>query len=617
MESLANRDDLSAFYKSEDREPPRRASRVVNGVNRRQSVKVQQVQEMVDNSYKPIALIDKYVDSLFPETELIDKRDVILNGVGFPILISYHIVFLLLFLVFFIIGYIKDTTTVYLAPYSAQATDNCKTISISTTQTFKVDSQGIWEGSSGYDESKAVYEIELIRANINDEMYYNMMTQFEAEIQRVSKLAQSRDLQFHAIALSSFNARWTPSKEERKQGGEGVINMYFIGRSEYVFNSDIEDYSFFDNNSSTICTPTDSSLEYDLTTGGYVMTIDTSVTGSKIFNEQQIVEPCPNVFKLYDSFVLSYTGMRKTEKIEINAASLTTALAVTYGIAPLSSLTKIFDITSNPDTWAGYRRRLSETRRALTSSSDLKVNAAINRNDIESFSEILGKAEVDSSNTYGYYYYGDDGGDDDFTYLPGYTGGYFVDHYYSSMDNIFCLSPLSTKPSNYNDACFLQVGQMLVLPMIVNRGYFNQTGTNIFRDEGTIELAFTRCQTSECPELFEIADEYNTDPDTANVRFLKSSVLLLAVPITEAVTDETILDSLISIASNSYDTILDAAMYIANSAYNQVIYKDAFPDDFDFLLDYKNSSKGDSAMSLREYMNYSINSFFDGFGESR
>ena len=59
MASLANSDDLSAFYRSEDREPPQCASRVVNGY-RRQSVKVQQVQAMVGDSYKPIAVIDKY-----------------------------------------------------------------------------------------------------------------------------------------------------------------------------------------------------------------------------------------------------------------------------------------------------------------------------------------------------------------------------------------------------------------------------------------------------------------------------------------------------------------------------------------------------------------------------
>jgi hypothetical protein len=413
--------------------------------------------------------------------------------------------------------------------------------------------------------------------------------------------------------------------------------MYFIGKSNYILNSDIEDFSFFDKNTSTICTPANSTLEYDLTAGSFVMTIDTSLNGSYNLHTQKIVEPCPDMFELYDSFVLSYSvqntvRMRPTERVKINAASLTTALAITNGIAPLSSLTKIFDITTNPDTWAGFRRRTQAdgARRSLASINLMDINDRNARMAAaDAAVESSSSYDDDDNDDYYYYYFyadddRDDDGDDGHNTFPGYKGGFYVDHYYENMDNIFCVAPQASKPSTYNDTCFLQVGQMLVLPLVLNRGYENLTDTFIYRANGGLEFIYERCRTSECPARSEMAAKYGYDDyyyDSENIRYLKSSILLLSVPIMDAVGDETILDSLVSIASKSYDSLLDAAMPVANSAFNQVAYKEAFPDEFESVklngLDSSNPNSATKGVTLKEYLTNSIDSFIEATGAER
>ena len=227
----------------------------------------------------------------------------------------------------------------------------------------------------------------------------------------------------------------------------------------------------------------------------------------------------------------------------------------------------------------------------------------------------------DNDDYYYYYYYfyadddRDDDGDDGHNTFPGYKGGFYVDHYYENMDNIFCVAPQASKPSTYNDTCFLQVGQMLVLPLVLNRGYFNETATNIYSANGGYEFVYERCRTSECPETYDDGDD---GVYYYNIRFLRSSILLLSVPITDAYGDETILDSLVSMASKSYDSLLDAAMPVANSAYNQVAFKDADPDYFEsYLNGLYPGSDPTKGVTLKEYLTNSIDSFIEATGAER
>jgi hypothetical protein len=117
------------------------------------------------NAQRSFRFMDKIVDSILPETEAIDKPDIIRTGVALPIAFMYYSALVAIFVGFFYTGYETSIATVYLAPYKSPAPSNCKQIPISTTQTFKVDHKGNWEGNPGFSDANAVYAMELIRAN--------------------------------------------------------------------------------------------------------------------------------------------------------------------------------------------------------------------------------------------------------------------------------------------------------------------------------------------------------------------------------------------------------------------------------------------------------------------
>lgn len=120
------------------------------------------VNSMFLNAHKPTPFMDKFIDSSLPETELIDKHDLVRNGIAIPLTFAYYAVLVGLFIGFFIYGYNRDTTTVYLTPYLSPQPSNCKQVPISTTHTYKVDDKGNWEGNPGYSDANAVYAMEFI-----------------------------------------------------------------------------------------------------------------------------------------------------------------------------------------------------------------------------------------------------------------------------------------------------------------------------------------------------------------------------------------------------------------------------------------------------------------------
>ena len=331
-----------------------------------QSTFASSVTSMYLKAYKPSGIIDKYVDSLLPETELVDKRDIVTSGIALPMALIYHAALLALFLGFFLYGYHQDTTTVYLAPYVSPQPSSCKQIPISTTQTFKVDNGGNWQGSLRYKEANAVYAMELIRANLNEEMYRNMIQGFMEDVTKTSDLSSSRDLQFYQLVISSFNSRWRPSTEERESGAEGVVNFFAVGDAQYVFNSDVEGFSFFNEVNASVCVPDAVSVSYDLAEGYYIMAIDV-IEEAKNFSsnyyydddDNAMISPCPGIFELSD--LAFEDGDTEQLKFKLNVPALTTAAAINYDIASITSLTQLFNLNTRQSLWASNQRRLSES----------------------------------------------------------------------------------------------------------------------------------------------------------------------------------------------------------------------------------------------------------------
>jgi len=333
------------------------------------------VNSMFMNAHKPTPFMDKFIDSSLPETELIDKHDLVKNGIAIPLTFVYYAVLVGLFVGFFIYGYNRDTSTVYLTPYESPQPSNCKQVPISTTHTFKVDDRGNWEGNPGYSDANAVYAMEFIRANLNEEMYEEMMVGFKEDVMKVSDAAFERDLQFNQIIISSFNSRWTPTSAQKKNGAQGVVNFYAIGDAPYVFQSDIEGFSFFSKANASVCVPSSASASYDLAGGNFVLSFDIVAKNdsSSSYDDDDSgygEEPCPGVFGLSDFSSLDFVAPLQVD-VNLNVPALTTALAINYRVAKSTSLTQLFNLNSRQRLWAdNFDDTLVDYRRL--SSSDIK-----------------------------------------------------------------------------------------------------------------------------------------------------------------------------------------------------------------------------------------------------
>ena len=659
---------------------------------------------MFMNAQKSFGFMDRVLDTILPETEAIDKPDIIRTGVALPMAILYYSALVALFVGFFYTGYTTDVSTVYLAPYTSPAPSNCRQIPISTTQTFKVDYKGNWEGNPGFSDANAVYAMELIRANLNQDMYEIMMKGFQEDVEKVSTVSTRRDLQFSQILISSFNSRWRPSSAERKNGAEGVVNFFAIGDAPYVFQSDIEGFSFFNMANASVCTPSSASASFDLGDGNFVLSFD-DISVAKNFTEDDYytddasgrVEPCSDVFSLYDDLVSSSSNTNTPQiDFKLNVPAMTTALAINYKASELSSLTPLFDLNTRQSLWAsnyddglfddarrlsevgGERRLLKEinkfkrewkkgpkgqTRSHGATKSPIEDIKALDRETNGIIDEILHKSgegrpsaskagissfdddpsssissssssyyydddsggsasgddDASSSSYYYYYYYyapgfGEDDDDGYFTddyskenrYYDAYSAvGYYVDHYYDSMEPVFCV----TKKQSEDSSCFMQSANVLLLPFVLNRGFGNES-----KSDNYIIPTSSRCQDSECTDLFASGRDV-TYADAINIRYLRNSLLFLAVPFS-AVLDEDygqdVLDALVKISSTKYSDQLNTAFDIADFASIQQEYLSLYPEYFDLIVDYPKSidPSETNTTTLREYLNASMAELF-------
>ena len=225
----------------------------------------------------------------------------------------------------------------------------------------------------------------------------------------------------------------------------------------------------------------------------------------------------------------------------------------------------------------------------------------------------------DDSSSYNYYYgyyYDDDetGGDgaDDDDYAEKYFDkydeiGYYVDHYYDSMDPIFCVTARAdaTTETDAVSSCFMQVENLLLLPFVLNRGYQNQSGS-----DNDIIYPNIRCEDSECSDAFQSA--YVLEDDLYNIRYLRNYLLFLAIPFEVAIGSdgEDVIDAMVKISSMKYSRQLNAAFDVAMFASMQEAYQSAYPDIFEsFILDYTGSNSV-PGKTLRQYLNESIDTFF-------
>jgi hypothetical protein len=154
----------------------------------------------------------------------------------------------------------------------------------------------------------------------------------------------------------------------------------------------------------------------------------------------------------------------------------------------------------------------------------------------------------------------------------------------------------------------MQSANVLLLPFVLNRGFGNES-----KSDNYIIPTSSRCQDSECTDLFASGRDV-TYEDAINIRYLRNSLLFLAVPFS-AVLDEDdgqdVLDALVKISSTKYSDQLNAAFDIADFASIQQEYLAAYPEDFDFIVDYpKSMNSGETNTTLREYLNASMAELF-------
>jgi len=173
----------------------------------------------------------KYLQSVASSMSLsnyIDPQDASRFGMLGPSVFLYQLCFIGAFAAIFYTQYTATLSTQYLSPFSADQTgQTCKEVPISVSGTHRIDLNGIWEGHTGYDSTKAIYQVKFTNAQINPEEYKIAIEKAREKIQGRGITARNQDMSWSLLVYATFSYHYSFEK--------GDMDVYLTGDTSTIF----------------------------------------------------------------------------------------------------------------------------------------------------------------------------------------------------------------------------------------------------------------------------------------------------------------------------------------------------------------------------------------------
>jgi len=360
--------------------------------------------------------IDGTVESLFPNVGDLEHSELKSNGVFYPMFFGFNGFYVIVFSLLFAFGFQQQKSEKFLAPYKPNHDPNyCTSSPLSISRDFWVDSNGNWEGSANYDSSNPIYMLKMDNARMELSEYSSMIKYFDSEMERISLKAATRDSVWNYVAYSSYSIRYECSKG-------GSVSMYLAGDASVVFGKSIK-YDATLLNGKDIYPPYEGTTAFDIGSSKLNINFWVDYTGGSIGEPIVIVEPIPTILKIADNDC-GFEFNLGIAKASIDVRSLSTVLAINYGLADYENLINMGDLGSLKSIWE------KEYSSDYAAYSQLRQNL-----------DILEHRKM----------------------------GYYTDPFYPGMDPILC--------GNYDGkkSCALMINGKVVLPVTSSMGPVNLT----------------------------------------------------------------------------------------------------------------------------------------------
>ena len=198
-----------------------------------------------------------------------------------------------------------------------------------------------WEGSNGYNQADAIYEIEFKRVQLDSSSYRSTIEFFREETKRVSDLAEERGHSFLLAALSAYTTQFSV--------GGGTVQFYAVGDASYIYDTYVDSHLFLSR--SQMCLPSNGSMTYDKSTSSFVYSLTTNRTEKRVTYSgggySDILaadEVCPGMFNLdniYSKGLFSSESAPETFDVRFDIRSIATIIGIHYNITSLGNLLAI------------------------------------------------------------------------------------------------------------------------------------------------------------------------------------------------------------------------------------------------------------------------------------
>jgi len=295
-----------------------------------------------------------------------------------------------------------------------QTSTECCEVPKTTSGTFLVDSKGAWDTMANFSYIDQVYGVTLLGLHYTNAQWADMMTTVDEQMKEIGKTRGSqRDFSWNLIAWASFTA----INQEN-----GYLQFYASGDVAEIFDKPIVNAGL--GSAEGVCA-INGAISFSASSRTMTVTIDLNTNGScqqaTSDGDYYCTNPCPSQLNPEAMGIPISEPIPNTKMIwDIDMASVTTAIAVNYGILSLDNL------ISFPGD--GYRQSLFDQMNQCSRSYDNQYNF----DETSSYYEVL----------------------------------------YAPMNNIYC-----TKYAEFNESasCYLRVGNTLLYPYIVSNGYLKNS----------------------------------------------------------------------------------------------------------------------------------------------
>jgi hypothetical protein len=241
----------------------------------------------------------------------VDIGDIRDEGWGWPLLTIYLILFSFVFVYVTITRTIEDYETRFLSLLKDSSGTECSEVPLSLTAKYLGDTQGWWETEKQFNYNSSIFVIDFVGATVNTKQYHDTMVGFRKHLEFLGAKSVTRNVAWTSLA-------WTTMSYANE---DKTIRFYSNADVGIVVRGDIDAYWSNRNGLCEAATPIVGSFN--------PVTKMLSLTAP---SEDKL---CPNQ---HGALFRAAASSLDPIKIEVDARSLQTAIALNFGILNLTQL---------------------------------------------------------------------------------------------------------------------------------------------------------------------------------------------------------------------------------------------------------------------------------------